>query len=162
MSPSDLAPVLINILVQAGAVLDAQTLKGHTPAYIAAWKGQKDSLRALITAGADVGKTSKKGASPLLVASQNGHEEAVRMLLQNGADPDTRNCNNASAVFMASQNGKADTLRLLIEVGGCDAGGWLCSALPCEVVFRHRSARSPGVGSSGGGGSGAVVRWPQQ
>ena len=81
----------VELLVAAGADLDAPRNTGATPCLIAAMHGHTKALKALIAGGADVSKSTGSpqddDMSPAEYAAQNGHGACLKLLLGAGAKP---------------------------------------------------------------------------
>ena len=74
----------VYLLLDYGAYLNAVTLSGETPLYIACSKGLAELVRTMLINGVEVNDSKK---SPLIVACQNKHGAIVDLLLSDGADP---------------------------------------------------------------------------
>ncbi|OQR89304.1 hypothetical protein ACHHYP_06362, partial [Achlya hypogyna] len=79
--------VVAQILIHAGANVNALDNCGWTPIYAAASEGHEGVVRLLIDAKADVCRANTAGYTPVYVAAQNGYLEAVKLLLEAGGDP---------------------------------------------------------------------------
>lgn len=74
------------ILLDAGADVNAKNADGWTAIILASREGHTDVVRTLITAKADVNaKERGLGQTALMFASENGHTEIVKLLKQVGA-----------------------------------------------------------------------------
>jgi ankyrin repeat protein len=71
---------VIELLLAAGAEIDAVNNTGFSPLHHAAEAGSPDAARALIARGADPGLTNFAGRAPIQTARGNGHEELVEIL----------------------------------------------------------------------------------
>ncbi|MFH1921664.1 MAG: ankyrin repeat domain-containing protein, partial [Planctomycetota bacterium] len=71
---------IVELLVQAGADVNAANQWGVTPIYFAAAWGHKEVAMFLIDRGADVHVKAHDGETPLQVAKRKGHEEVVQLL----------------------------------------------------------------------------------
>ena len=83
---SALPPRNVQILLKAGADVDATNRWGQTALMIAAESGQSGNLDLLLKAGADVGRIDYNGCSALHLACKNGNRNAVKRLVAAGAD----------------------------------------------------------------------------
>jgi len=78
----------LRLLMDAGAVIDAEGSRGETAAMWSASKGDRDCLAALIAAGADVNARDWQGMTVAMWAARHGADKAscLNMLVQAGAD----------------------------------------------------------------------------
>jgi ankyrin repeat protein len=78
---------LIEVLLKAGATVDAANDSGTTPLMIAAASGSTSAVAALLAHGANVNAREKTyGQTALFFAAGRDRAEAVRFLLSKGAD----------------------------------------------------------------------------
>uniref|UniRef100_A0A7S0VSR6 Uncharacterized protein n=1 Tax=Hemiselmis tepida TaxID=464990 RepID=A0A7S0VSR6_9CRYP len=83
-------PVMIDLLVRAGADIEAQDDSGRTPLAVAAWEGKKTSVDALLNHSATASTRDRYGQDPvgLVEASPVVQDEQLRMevaeMLQKG------------------------------------------------------------------------------
>ena len=111
---------VVEVLVHAGAAVDAATRIGHyTPLHVASTVGQTAVIERLIKAGADVtAATSTSGVTPLHLAAASGSPAAVAALLDHGADVDAREgaWGQTPLIFAAARD-RVDVVRTLLERG---------------------------------------------
>jgi ankyrin repeat protein len=79
--------------------------RGWTPLAYAASNGRIEVVQYLLGLGADINARSPNGTTPLMMAVRGNHEETVDVLLAKGADPNLRNQNDASALAWATRGG---------------------------------------------------------
>jgi ankyrin repeat protein len=104
----------INLLLARGARVDARTIEGRTPLYIAAMLPQGvAAARQLLAAGAEVDATSLVGTTPLFPAVTTS-AEMTRLLLDHGANPNTRAKTGATPVLFTRG---ADVIAQLLARG---------------------------------------------
>jgi ankyrin repeat protein len=104
----------INLLLARGARVDARTIEGRTPLYIAAMLPQGvAAARRLLAAGAEVDASSLVGTTPLFAAVTTS-AEMTRLLLDHGANPNTRAKTGATPVLFTRG---AEVIALLLARG---------------------------------------------
>ena len=90
----------VNILMRAGADVNAVTPFGTTALIAAAWWGFAKCMKSLLKGGTDVNATDHDGVTALMMASRGAHLECMNRLLDAGADVNAtdNNGNNALSV----------------------------------------------------------------
>lgn len=117
-----LRPKIMQLLLAAGAEVDAVNGGGNTPLMICAGVGVKGvvpAARLLIDAGADVNyKRNKSGRTALFCAAGcRTVPELIQMLLEAGADPNLNGCDSFSALHLAARFRHTEGVRLLLAAG---------------------------------------------
>ena len=101
------------VLIDAGADIDAMNNEGHAPLYFACASGALDVVKMLVRAGAD-----DRGGTCLTKAANCGHTEVVRYLLclpeveLNRRDDDLK-----TALHSAVEHAHTDVVQVLIDAG---------------------------------------------
>lgn len=111
---------LIEVLLSAGADIDAQNTKGFSPLIWAIRSKQTQAAMALIQAGADVNLTDTLGDSTLMNAIDIRDVETAKALIQAGADihyTDTSRYGSSDALLEALEHGQNELAELLISSG---------------------------------------------
>ena len=100
-SPIDLAatPEIAQLLIEAGADVDAVAADGAQPIHAAAFRGKLEVVKFLVKNGADVNAKGPGDTTPLHLASTMSdaelkgadYEELVRFLIEKGADVNAKN-----------------------------------------------------------------------
>ncbi len=90
---------------------------GWTPLAYAATNGQTEVVRYLLEIGAKVNAQSANGTTPLMMAVRGGHAATVDLLIAKGADVNLRNQNDASALSWATRGG-FDTIEKALQKSG--------------------------------------------
>jgi ankyrin repeat protein len=109
---------MIELLLGAGADVDAVTPDGRRPLLVAARTGRPAAIEALIRHGARVdARDPQQDQTALMWAAADGNTDAVRALLRHGADPRARSKGGWSALAFASRQGHLDVARVLIAAG---------------------------------------------
>jgi len=76
---------VVDLLVKAGANVNAANQWGVTPIYLAAAWGRKEVVALLIARGADIHVKEQNGETPLQAATRKGHEGVMELLKGTGA-----------------------------------------------------------------------------
>jgi ankyrin repeat protein len=144
-------PEIAELLIAAGAELEAWTTWGATPLEWAGVLGSRRAGDVLLAHGARLTLASAAGlglmdalprlyrddgavSAAFVLACRNGHTDAARFLLDRGADVDARGFFGATGLHWAAHNGHADTVTFLLDQGAdpalrdsqfdSDALGW--------------------------------------
>jgi ankyrin repeat protein len=89
-SPRGEGASMAELLLDAGARIEARDRKGLTPLNAATGNGNLAAARLLLDRGADMNTVNLRGATPLHAAAGGGHEEMARLLIERGADVNAR------------------------------------------------------------------------
>jgi uncharacterized protein len=71
---------MAQLLIQAGADVNAKTSGGYTPLLVAAGRGKTEVVKVLLEAGADVHATGESGYTALVLAQSRGYLETARLI----------------------------------------------------------------------------------
>lgn len=128
---------IVQLLLDAGADVDARTDRAYTPLHIACGMQPADPviISALITAGANVGCTTRIRphyiydglVQPIHLAAVAGNTVAVQLLLSAGVDVDTRTHDGMRPLDLAILGMHLSTFEVLVE-----AGANMMMATPCD------------------------------
>ena len=80
MDSAELSLDICNLLIDAGANVNAQSRNGETPLLLAALRGQIEIVKLLLERGAKVDTADIDGYTPLRTAEVNGHKEVADLL----------------------------------------------------------------------------------
>lgn len=94
----------MEILIAAGAALQARDDGGLQPLHNACSFGHADVVRALLTAGAPPAARDNWGYTPLHEAAAKGKVDVCIALLQHGADPNIRNTEGKTPLDLADSS----------------------------------------------------------
>jgi ankyrin repeat protein len=111
---------VVELLLQAGAEVDATTKSLVTALWLAAGENKVDVIKALIKKGAETTVTRVDGLTALMAAAHAGHVDAVKLLIQNGADIKATDKDGLTALMNAAEHGSVDVLRLIVDAANKD------------------------------------------
>ena len=79
-------PIIVEMLLSAGAELNAVDHMGRTPLFLAAYHGHKEAVALLLHKGADhtIRNDGFNGLTPLQTAEKHGHTDVVEILRERG------------------------------------------------------------------------------
>lgn len=103
---------IMEILIDAGANINAVNRRGHTPLHMAMRHNSPDAARLLIARGASVNMPDNDGLAPFGHAVYHQKTENVRLMLDNGAE-----INDGKSFLRACMNRDVQTIALLVERG---------------------------------------------
>jgi ankyrin repeat protein len=110
-------PALVQLLIDAGAALDALDYCNRTPLHITASKGHSDAARALLEAGAAVNACDVDGRSVLHYAAAQGSKAVVSLLLAFQADVTAVDVQKETPLFAAVRAGQRLAAAVLVQAG---------------------------------------------
>ena len=105
---------IMQILLQAGADINARNAMGETPAWTAALRHRREILAALIEFRADINIADLTGVTPLWKACDNGCHSVIPLLLEAGADKDGSDGKSVSPLLAACRRGHVKVCQLLV------------------------------------------------
>jgi ankyrin repeat protein len=108
---------VVKLLIEKGALADAQDESGATPLIEAGAAYDTRSVQFLLDHGANVNAQDRAGRTPLINAAANGSLASARLLLKRGADPNISSFFGIPAVALAILEDDTDLFRLLASNG---------------------------------------------
>lgn len=109
---------IVEMLLKAGANVDARNKYGYTALIEASWGSHVDIVRMLLKAGAHVNAENHFGYTALIEASINGNTtDIVEMLLKAGADVNVRDITGQTALTSAIRKDHIGKIELLRQAG---------------------------------------------
>ena len=112
----------VELLLDKGLDVHAQTSYGWPPLVKAAEYGHVDIVEMLLTRGADPSRGTCGTRLPLHFAAEEGHIEVVRRLLQEpSVDLNQKDFTGRTALFNAADRGHHEIVELLLQQDGIQA-----------------------------------------
>lgn len=109
--------IKISRLIAYGANVDAEDIRGQTPAYWAAYFGNLAALIQLKIYGADLSKKDNRGKTPLRAAVKHGHQKTIAFLASHNVNLNVRDGRNLTPLHLAAYLGRAKVYEELIYAG---------------------------------------------
>ncbi|XP_019618685.1 PREDICTED: trichohyalin-like isoform X1 [Branchiostoma belcheri] len=107
-----------SLFLQQGASPNHQDIKGRSPAYCAAAKGQTSMVPILREHHGSLDIPTQDGETALLEAVKGGHTDMVKQLLAADCDVNAVSKSGRSALHEAAENNNLEMCRLIIDAGG--------------------------------------------
>ena len=109
---------VLQVLIDAGADIDAQSIVGYSSLHYACESGELDVVKMLVRAGAGVRATDDEGFTCLHFAVCHGHTDIVRYLVGlPEVDVNHQNVTNNTALHYPVMNEDTDMMQVLIDAG---------------------------------------------
>lgn len=123
-TPPNLPPIfaalaeqpLLELLLAAGADVNARDRSGQTPLMVASWRKHPTAALRLVAAGADVNALDDRGDTALVYACMHEQAEIVAALLDADADPTVVSKTKHTALYYAASNANEALTRRLFEL----------------------------------------------
>jgi ankyrin repeat protein len=130
-----------NLLLSAGAEVDAPDLSDLRPLDLASARGDADLVEALLTNGADI-KAARPGAyTPLHWASACGRSETAKVLLAHGADVGAFDQHHRTTLHLAAYNDSVGVAEVLLSHGANPNAPDASGQTPLHLAVLNGSAR---------------------
>jgi len=105
------------LLVRAGARVNAANDLGATPLWTASQNGSEAMVRLLLAAGADANAALLAGETPVMVAARAGKPRVVERLIAGGANVNARASRHQTALMWAVAQKHPDVVTVLLAHG---------------------------------------------
>jgi len=109
--------VVLKLLVEKGAAIEAKDKNGRTPLICAAINGQKEVVQLLLEKDAAIEATNDSGWTPLMYAASGRHKEVLQLLLEKGANTEVKDSYDQTSLMKAAKDGHKEVVQLLLEKG---------------------------------------------
>jgi ankyrin repeat protein len=106
-------PVVVSLLIQLGANVNARDKGEYAPLHWAAFYGHATVASLLLKNGADIDAQQNTGATPLYLAVIRNKTSMVELLLRHGADTKLRSV-DGSPLDVALKKEQNDIIKLLL------------------------------------------------
>ncbi|KAL1858769.1 hypothetical protein Daus18300_009903 [Diaporthe australafricana] len=111
---------LMDILLGAGADINATNIMLGTVSGLAAWEGGLGDLRALAARGANLVKSDGMGRSPIHFAAARGWKDMVSFILDNGGVATDKDKLGRNLISWVTQSEIAATLDYILQLTGSE------------------------------------------
>jgi uncharacterized protein len=115
------------VLLEAGAALEARDRLGSTPLALAARAGQRAVVELFLSQGAQIDSRDISGATPLYLAVENERQATVALLLADSADPNFPGPGGVTPIEAAARKGNDRIVEQLLprvaDPNAMDAAG---------------------------------------
>jgi uncharacterized protein len=108
-----------DLLLRAGARIDAATDLGVTPLWSASLNGSESMVRRLLQAGANPNAALLLGETPVMAAARSGAPAVVEQLIAKGANVNARAARGQDALMWAVAQQHPEVVKVLLA-GGAD------------------------------------------
>lgn len=111
-------PEILELLVEAGADVEAKSIDGRTPLFEAACRNRLATVRMLLARGADPKVTTVRGKNNLAhVAARSNSRDLLALLLDAGVDGSAKNGKGETPLTVAISRGHREVVALLLARG---------------------------------------------
>jgi uncharacterized protein len=110
---------MVDLLIRAGARLDARTREGVMPLQLAAVNGSAPMIDRLLKAGADPNAPLTAASdTAVMMAARTGNPDAIRVLVEAGANVNAKETwGGTTALMWAVSEGHSDAVAALLKAG---------------------------------------------
>lgn len=106
-----------NLLIRAGAKVNAANDLGATPLWTASVNGSPAMVRRLLAAGADPNAKLLRGETPVMAAARSGNPDVVQQLVGRGANVNARAARGQTALMWAVAQKHPEVVKVLLASG---------------------------------------------
>ena len=123
------------LLIKAGARVEAKTREDITPLYMASAYGNPDLIRILLGAGADAKQKGPNGETMLMLAARSGSAESIDLLRKAGADVNAHEpIRGTTALMWAVEQKHPAAVKALLDAGADYAAKSGAAGLPRNYI----------------------------
>lgn len=109
--------IRVSRLIANGANVNAEDIRGQTPAYWAAYFGNLSALMRLKIYGAELNKIDYRGKTPLRAAVKYGHHKIIAFLASQHVNLNERDGRGLTPLHLAAYLGRVNICEELIYAG---------------------------------------------
>ena len=120
----------LQLLVGAGAQVNAARPDGVTPVWLAAQFGHHEAVCSLAELNASVTQAAIDCATPVYIAAQNGNAKCIEALVELKADVQQKDKFGTGPIHQAAMNGHVDCVKVLTKLG-------------VDILQKNQSEQSP-------------------
>uniref|UniRef100_A0A915EUG7 Ankyrin n=1 Tax=Ditylenchus dipsaci TaxID=166011 RepID=A0A915EUG7_9BILA len=106
---------IVIFLIQHGANVDVETVRGETPLHLAARANQTDIVRVLVRNKANVDAQARELQTPLHIASRLGNTDIVVILLNANANSNAATRDQYTPLHIAAKEGQEEVAVRLLD-----------------------------------------------
>ena len=105
---------MVQLLLDHGANVNAQSINGNTALMFAAQTRSEDIIRLLVEHGADVDNQAVDGHTALMVAASHGADFVGKLLINEGADVNLENDKGQTALMFAAEHPPLESMGCML------------------------------------------------
>ena len=135
--------ILAEMLLLAGADLEARNEQGNTPLLLAVDWERLTVYRLLREFGADLRAMDEEGFSALATAALTGNAELVQTLLDDGLDPDQTSRDGFTPLMHAAEGCHQEAVCVLLQGGADPSLQDPQGRTPLEIAIEQRGESEP-------------------
>jgi ankyrin repeat protein len=107
--------VVAKLLIENGADLQVEDVKGNTALHVACGKGSVELVQLLIDAKMDVNAQNNAGGTPLMWVKKG---LVARLVIERGADLANKDDDGDTALHLACAKGAVEVVQILVDAKG--------------------------------------------
>uniref|UniRef100_A0AAQ4QIG6 Ankyrin 1, erythrocytic b n=1 Tax=Gasterosteus aculeatus aculeatus TaxID=481459 RepID=A0AAQ4QIG6_GASAC len=134
--------MMVRLLLDRGAQIDAVTKDELTPLHCAARNGHARIIEILLEHGAPIQAKTKNGLSPIHMSAQGDHMDCVRQLLQYNAEIDDITLDHLTPLHVAAHCGHHRMAKVLLDKGAKANARALNGFTPLHIACKKNHMRS--------------------
>uniref|UniRef100_A0A8C8FXX2 Ankyrin 1, erythrocytic a n=1 Tax=Oncorhynchus tshawytscha TaxID=74940 RepID=A0A8C8FXX2_ONCTS len=133
--------IMVRLLLDRGAQIDAKTKDELTPLHCAARNGHVRIIEILLDQGAPIQAKTKNGLSPIHMSAQGDHMDCVRQLMQYNAAIDDITLDHLTPLHVAAHCGHHRMAKVLLDKGAKPNSRALNGFTPLHIACKKNHMR---------------------